>query len=337
MEKIHMFLRINFLLAAIILALTACSDKTTAQPPAQGPIERLSPKLDALIKPDAKVEILAEGFTWAEGPLWLAEQQMLIFTDVPENRIYSWREGQQTNQIYLEPSGNTSDEKREGANGLLLDAEGRLVLCQHGDRRMARMDAPLAEPKPNFVTLADKYQGKRFNSPNDAAYDSAGNLYFTDPPYGLPHISHQEVDAYSVYRLSASGELTVITDKLYRPNGIAFSPDEKTLYVANSDPKNAVWMAYELNPDGTVASERVFYDATSSVTAENPGVPDGLKVDKAGNVYGSGPGGVWIFSPEGEKLGHIRTAQATANVGFNEDQSALYLTSHMYLLRVVLK
>jgi gluconolactonase len=290
-----------------------------------------------LIKPDAKVEILAEGFTWAEGPLWLAEQQMLIFTDVPENRIYSWREGQQTNQIYLEPSGNTSDEKREGANGLLLDAEGRLVLCQHGDRRMARMDAPLAEPKPNFVTLADKYQGKRFNSPNDAAYDSAGNLYFTDPPYGLPHISHQEVDAYSVYRLSASGELTVITDKLYRPNGIAFSPDEKTLYVANSDPKNAVWMAYELNPDGTVASERVFYDATSSVTAENPGVPDGLKVDKAGNVYGSGPGGVWIFSPEGEKLGHIRTAQATANVGFNDDQSVLYLTSHMYLLRVVLK
>jgi gluconolactonase len=332
-----MFLRINLLLAAVILALTACSDKTAAPPPAQGPIERLSPQLDALIKPDAKVEILAEGFTWAEGPLWLAAQQMLIFTDVPANRIYSWREGQQANQIYLEPSGNTSDEKREGANGLLLDAEGRLVMCQHGDRRMARMDASLTEPKPNFVTLADKYQGKRFNSPNDAVYDSAGNLYFTDPPYGLPHISEQEVDAYSVYRLSTTGELTIITDKLYRPNGIGFSPDEKTLYVANSDPKNAVWMAYALNPDGTVASERVFYDATSSVTAENPGVPDGLKIDKAGNVYGTGPGGVWIFSPEGEKLGHIRTAQATANVGFNEDQSVLYLTSHMYLLRVVLK
>src|SRR5688572_514955 len=329
-----MSLRINIVLAAAV-AITACSSDKA--PPPQGPIERLSPRLDALIKADASVEVLAGGFEWAEGPLWLADQQILLFSDVPENRIYSWREGQKTNQIYLEPSGNTSEEKREGANGLLLDAQGNLVLCQHGDRRMARMDAPLTEPKPNFVTLADKYQGKRFNSPNDAVYDSAGNLYFTDPPYGLPHISEQEVDAYSVYRLSVTGELSVITDKLYRPNGIGFSPDEKTLYVANSDPKNAVWMAYSLNPDGTVASERVFYDSTPMVTAENPGVPDGLKVDKAGNLYGSGPGGVWIFSPEGEKLGHIRTAQATANVGFNEDQSVLYLTSHMYLLRVVLK
>jgi gluconolactonase len=330
-----MSLRINIILALATVAITACSsDKAPLQ---QGPIERVSPKLDALIKPDAAVEILAEGFKWAEGPLWLADQQMLLFSDVPENRIYSWREGQEANQIYLEPSGNTSNEKREGANGLLLDAQGNLVLCQHGDRRMARMDAPLTEPKPNFTTLVDKYQGKRFNSPNDAVFDGAGNLYFTDPPYGLPHISHQEVDAYSVYRLSAAGELTVITDKLYRPNGIAFSPDQKTLYVANSDPKHAVWMAYELNPDGTVASERVFYDVTSFVTAERPGVPDGLKVDSAGNIYGSGPGGVWIFSPEGEHLGTIRTSTPTANVGFNEDQSVLFLTSEMYLLRVVLK
>lgn len=329
-----MSLRINIVLAAAV-AITACSSDKA--PPQQGPIERVSPKLDALIKPEAKVEILAEGFEWAEGPLWLADQQMLLFTDVPENRIYSWREGQQANQIYLEPSGNTSDEKREGANGLLLDAQGNLVLCQHGDRRMARMDAPLTEPKPNFTTLADKYQGKRFNSPNDAVFDNAGNLFFTDPPYGLPHISYQELDHYGVYRLSATGELTLITDKLSRPNGVGLSPDQKILYVSNSDPKHAVWMAYELNPDGTVASERVFYDATSAVTAANPGVPDGLKVDKAGNIFGTGPGGVWIFSPEGEHLGHIRTTVPTANVGLNEDQSVLFLTSDMYLMRVVLK
>lgn len=329
-----MSLRINIILATVI-ALTGCSSEEA--PPAQGPIERVSPKLDTLIKPDAGVEILAEGFEWAEGPLWLAEQQMLIFTDVPENKIYSWKEGEKSAQLYLEPSGNTSDEKREGANGLLLDSQGRLVLCQHGDRRMARMEAPLTTPKPNFTTLADKYQGKRFNSPNDAVYDSAGNLYFTDPPYGLPHISYQEVDFYGVYRLSTTGEVTVITDKLTRPNGIGFSPDQKTLYVANSDPKHAVWMAYELNPDGTVASERVFFDATYSVNAENKGVPDGLKVDKAGNVYGTGPGGVWIFSPEGEHLGRIRTTVPTANVGFNEDQSVIYLTSDMYLMRVVMK
>lgn len=330
-----MFMRLTTALAAVAaIAVTACSEQAPSQ---QGPIERASPKLDALIKPDAKVEILAEGFEWAEGPLWLADQQMLIFTDVPENRIYSWREGQQANQIYLEPSGNTGDEKREGANGLLLDTQGNLVLCQHGDRRMARMDAPLAEPKPNFTTLADKYQGKRFNSPNDAVYDSAGNLYFTDPPYGLPHISYQEMDFYGVFRLSATGELSVITDKLTRPNGIGLSPDQKTLYVSNSDSKHAVWMAYELNPDGSVASERVFFDSTYAVNAQNKGVPDGLKVDKAGNVYGTGPGGVWIFTPEGEHLGTIRTSVPTANVGFNEDQTVLFLTSDMYLMRVVLK
>jgi gluconolactonase len=331
-----MSLRINIVLAAVVVAATACSSDK-APPPPQGPIERVSPKLDALIKPDAKVEILAEGFTWAEGPLWLEDQHMLLFSDVPENRIYSWREGQQANQIWLEPSGNTSNEKREGGNGLLLDPQGNLVICQHGDRRVARMDAPLTEPKPNFTTLVDKYQGKRFNSPNDAVFDKAGNLYFTDPPYGLPHISYQEVDAYSVYRLSTTGKLTIITDKLYRPNGIAFSPDQKTLYVSNSDPKHAVWMAYEMNPDGTVASERVFYDVTSFVTAERPGVPDGMKVDKAGNIFGTGPGGVWIFSPEGEHLGTIRTTTPTANVAFNADQSVLFMTSNTYLMRVVLK
>jgi gluconolactonase len=331
-----MSLHINTVLAATVaIAITACSPDKTPLP--QGPIERTSPVLDTLIKPDAAVEILAEGFEWAEGPLWLAEQQMLIFTDVPKNRIYSWREGQQANQIYLEPSGNTSDAKREGANGLLLDTQGNLVLCQHGDRRMARMDAPLTEPKPDFTTLANKYQGKRFNSPNDAVYDGAGNLYFTDPPYGLPHISYQEMDFYGVFRLSATGELTVITEKLTRPNGIGLSPDQQTLYVSNSDAKHAVWMAYELNPDGSVASERVFFDATYAVSAENKGVPDGLKVDKAGNIYGTGPGGVWIFSPAGEHLGTIRTSVPTANVGFNADQSVLFLTSDMYLLRVVLK
>jgi gluconolactonase len=262
---------------------------------------------------------------------------MLLFSDVPQNRIYRWRDGDRAASVYLQPSGYLGAGQREGSNGLLLDAQDRLVICQHGERRMARMNAPLDHPKPDFTPLVDSYHGKRLNSPNDAVYDREGNLYFTDPPYGLAgHEAGQELSFQGVYRLSADGELTLLTDELARPNGIAFSPDEKTLYISNSDPEHAVWMAYDVKPDGTIGNGRIFYDVTEFVK-QTPGLPDGLRVDDDGNLYASGPGGIWIFNADGEHLGTIHTGQVTTNCVFNKDQSALYLTAHTYLMRVVLK
>lgn len=311
---------------------------TNADYPTTGEIERLSPKLDELIKKGAKIEVLAEGFVWTEGPLWVPGHDMLLFADIPPNRIYRWREGEHSAEVYLEPAGYTGKGQRggePGANGLVLDPEGRLVMCQHGDRRMARMNTPLDDPQAAFTTLADNYQGKRLNSPNDAVYDSKGNLYFTDPPYGLEKPENQELPFQGVYKLSTTGELTLLTDQLSRPNGIALSPDEKTLYVANSDPERAIWMAYDIT-DGGIDNGRVFFDATQYVP-QTPGLPDGLKVDNKGNLYATGPGGVWILTPNGEHLGTIKTGQATGNCAFNEDKSVLYITADMYLLRVVLK
>jgi gluconolactonase len=312
-----------------------------ASPRTIGTIERLDPAIDALIPPDAVIEILAEGFDWAEGPVWIEDGAYVLFSDVPRNRIYRWMEGA-GHQVWLEPSGYTGDATRggePGSNGLLLDHEGRLVLCQHGDRRVARLDAPLTAPEPIFTTLADRYEGKRFSSPNDAVFDSRGALFFTDPPYGLPEgpgDPTQETPFNGVYRLGVGGEVTLLTDELSRPNGIALSPDEKTLYVANSDPERAIWMAYDLLPSGRIDNGRVFFDATEHV-GERPGLPDGLKVDEAGNLFATGPGGVLVFSPDGRHLGTIRTTQATANAAFDRDGTALYMTADSYLLRIRLE
>ncbi len=307
-----------------------------------GTIERLDPAIDSLIRPDAVIEVLAEGFQWAEGPLWIERGGYVLFSDVPANRIYRWKEGEDLD-VWLEPSGYTGDAPRggePGSNGLLLDAAGGLVLCQHGDRRIARMEAPLTAPGPAFTTLADAYDGMRFSSPNDAAIDRDGALYFTDPPYGLPEgpgDPTQETPFNGVYRLGPGGEVTLLTDQLSLPNGIALSPDGKTLYVSNSDPERAIWMAYDLLPSGAVDSGRVFFDATDLVGDANPGLPDGLKVDAAGNLFATGPGGVFVFSPAGRHLGTIRTTVATANAAFDRDGATLYLTASATLLRVRLR
>ena len=306
-----------------------------------GTVERLDPAIDAIIPADAVIEVLAEGFDWAEGPVWIEDGAYVLFSDVPQNRIYRWKEGAGL-EAWLEPSGYTGDAVRggePGSNGLLLDSEGRLVLCQHGDRRVARMEAPLAAPAPVFTTLADNYQGRRFSSPNDAAFDSRGALFFSDPPYGLPQGPDdptRETPVNGVYRLGVDGAVTLLTGELSRPNGIALSPDQKTLYVANSDPERAIWMAYDLLPSGRIANGRVFFDATEQVGA-NPGLPDGLKVDKTGNLFATGPGGVLVFSPDGRHLGTIRTTQATANCAFDRDGTALYMTADSYLLRIRLR
>lgn len=301
-------------------------------------VERLSPALDALVPADASIEVIATGFDWTEGPLWLESERTLIFSDVPANTVFAWREGEEA-RPWLRPSGYTGERPRggePGANGLALDPDGRLLLCQHGDRRIARLAASLAEPEPAFETIAARYDGRRFNSPNDLVVDASGNVWFTDPPYGLeggPDDPARELDVFGVYRVGPDGTVELVIDDLSRPNGIGFSPDEDVLYVANSDPERAIWMAYRVAADGSLSDGRVFFDATAEVD-EGPGLPDGLEVDRAGNVFATGPGGVWVFSPAGEPLGRIVTGRATANLAFDADERVLYVTADDRVLRV---
>ncbi len=327
------------ILAGLALALLPwqahAADPTQAQAkyPTLGTIERLDPRFDKIVPEDARVERIAEGFDWSEGPVWVKDDGgYLLFSDIPPNIVNRWDEKGGV-RIFLRPSGYTGPTPRAGepgSNGLLIDSKGRLVLMQHGDRRVARWEGF------TFVPLADKFEGKRLNSPNDGTFDSKGNLYFTDPPYGLEgnvDDPKKELPFQGVYRLSADGKLTLLTKDMSRPNGIALSPDEKTLYVANSDPERAVWMAFPLEEDGTLGSGRVFSDATKWV-GQKKGLPDGLKVDASGNLFATGPGGVFVFSPDGTHLGTFATGEATANCAWGEDGSTLFITADMYLGRV---
>jgi len=330
-----------FMILIISILIISCNGKKNKMEETKtiGSIEKLDPELDKIINVDAPIEVIGEGYNWAEGPVWVEKDQMVIWSDVPENTAYSWKPGAKA-EVYLKPSGFTGEGKREGSNGLLLSPAGDLVLCQHGDRRVAVMEAPVSKPKAQFKTLADTYQGKKFNSPNDAAFDKNGNLYFTDPPYGLPgqnESPEKEIDFNGVYRLSVDGEVTLMDDQLTYPNGIAFSPDYSKCYVANSDPQKAIWMVYDLDDDGTFQNGRVFYDATAMVGDQNPGLPDGMRVNKKGIVFASGPGGVLIFTPQGEHLGTIKPGVATANCTFNADQSILFMTADNYMTKVALK
>ncbi len=330
-------------LASVVLFTAGCQHTMLQPPPAEirahggetfGTLEVNDPKFFTLIELTAPLQKLASGFDWSEGPVWIKKGGYLLFSDVPKNTVYHWKEGRGVN-VYLQPSGYTGAEPRggePGSNGLTTDAQGRLVLCEHGDRRVGRV-----EKRGRHITLADRYNGRRFNSPNDLAYKSNGDLYFTDPPYGLEknvNDPKKELAFQGVYRLSSKGEVTLLTDQMTRPNGIAFSPDEKTLYVANSDSKKAVWMAYDVKADGTIGNGRVFFDSTPMVAAGKKGLPDGLKVDAAGNLFATGPGGVLVFSPDGKHLGTINTGEATANVGWGDDGSVLYITADMYLCRI---
>lgn len=300
-----------------------------------------SPELSEIFPNNLQVEILAEGFEWTEGPLWLPAENKLIFSDIPNNSIFEWTEKGGV-KLYLKPAGYTGEVKRggeTGSNGLLLNPNGELVLCQHGDRRMAKMNAKLSAPKANYETLADNYKGKKLNSPNDAVYHKNGDLYFTDPPYGLEFNMDdraKELDFQGVYKVGRNGVITFLTKELSRPNGIAFSPDYSKLYVASSDPEKAIWMVYDIDENGLLKNGKVFFDATDK-TKTLKGLPDGMKVHRNGCVFATGPGGVLIFTPEGEHLGTIMTNEATANCAFNPDYSELFITADDYLLRVKLK
>ncbi len=331
----------NFLLA-IVLAILAWFQPVMSQGQTKfqriGEIVRQQDGVNEIIPPDAEIEVLATGFEWSEGPVWIQESGggYLLFSDIPRNAIMKWKEGQGIS-LFMKPSGYTgvTDYGREpGSNGLTLDLQGRIIFCEHGDRRVSRL-----EKDGGKKTLVDSYEGKRLNSPNDAAVKSNGDIYFTDPPYGLPRgycDPRRELDFCGVFRLSTSGELTLLTREMTRPNGIAFSPDESVLYVAQSDGRNPVIKAFPVKPDGTLGQAKVFFDF-SSLMGKYPGGPDGLKVDRHGNLFATGPGGVHVITPEGELLGRIHTGKRTANCAWGDDGSVLYMTTDDYLTRVKTK
>lgn len=296
-------------------------------PAFHGSIEKLDPALDALIAPDAKIELLASGFNWSEGPVW--RDGGIVFSDVPENTVFGWKEGDTSAKVILKPSGSLSGDG-QGSNGLQVDAQGNLILCQHGERRIARL-----EKDGSFTSLADKFEGKRFNSPNDLVIAKSGTIFFTDPPYGLKKGEAPELSQHGVYSVTPAGKVSLVIADLRFPNGIALSPDQKTLYIAVSDPKNTRVMAYDLQDDGTAKNGHVFFNAQPLKSAERKGGCDGLKVDTNGNIWTTGPGGVLIISKDGKHLGSILTGQATANCAFGgADHSTLYITADMFLLRV---
>lgn len=294
-------------------------------------IERMDPAFDRLVAPGTQMEKLAEGFRWSEGPVW--HDGGVVFSDVLANTAYRWKPGMTTAEVYLQPSGQLTPQpgfRETGSNGLARDAQGRLLLCQHGERRVARYE------NGKFTAIADRYDGKRFNSPNDLAVRRNGDIYFTDPPYGLEGIDKsplREIPFHGVYRVAPDGKVTLLTKSIQFPNGIAFSPDEKLLYIAVSGPGTRV-LVFDVQADGSIANERVFFNPQS---LRGPGVKggcDGLKVDRAGNVWTTGPGGVLAVSPAGKLLGRLNTHEPTANCAWGDDGSTLYITANYFLARV---
>ncbi len=311
-------------------------------------LDRLDASIDRIVPSDAKMERVATGFKWTEGPVWIKDR--LYFAEIPSNSIRTWTPGKGT-EIFLQPSGYKGSAPyggpEPGTNGMTVDVRGRLTAAGHAQRDIIRFES--LDPKAQQTVLADSYKGKKLNSPNDVVYKSDGSAYFTDPPYGLRTQSdkdpEKQLDLNGVYRIPhaltqkpgsapARDELQLLVSDLTRPNGIAFSPDEKYLYVDNSQPKK-LWMRYTVKPDGTVTDAKLLYDATKD---NRPGVPDGMKVDSEGNIYSAGPGGIWIISPEGKPLGTILVPGRTSNVAWaGADRKTLYITGSDGIYRVHLK
>ncbi len=325
---------------------TAASTQPTSQPSnntnppmvatnghgALGMIQRLSPALDELIAPGAEIQVLVDGLQWAEGPVW--SHGGLYFSDVPQNVIYRW-EPQGGVRPFLRPSGYTGKTPRggePGSNGLTLDLQGRLTICQHGDRRVVRM-----EKSGELTPLAETFGGKRFSSPNDLCFNSRGDLYFTDPPYGLEGRDadpKKEMETNGVYLRHSDGALVRLPIDVKFPNGVALSPDERTLYICVSDPHDPVIMSYDVGADGNVSNAKVLFDASGLAAQGLPGLPDGMKIDTRGNVWSTGPGGVLVLTADGKHLGTIATGVPTANCAWGDDGSTLYIAANHTLCRV---
>lgn len=332
--NIFNLLRIAGVMAIILVFFRLspmASDHSSAGP---NPIMRLDPRFDRLVPQNAKVERVTEGFVWVEGPAWNRKGEYLLFSDIPNNSVFKWKEGRGVH-LFLKPSGYSGAEpfpgREPGSNGLAFDPQGHLILCEHGDRRISRLNDDGTK-----TTLVDRYQGRRLNSPNDLMFKSNGDLYFTDPPFGLPQAFDdpaRELDFCGVYRLSVDGQLTLLTKEIKAPNGIAFSPDEKKLYVTDVFAGQQAWWVFDVLADGTITNGRIFYDAREWV-AQYPGGPDGLKIDAEGNLFAAGPGGLYVFAPDGMLLGRIHLGIATANCAWGEDGSMLFITASTTVYRV---
>ena len=307
-------------------------------------IEKLDPAFDTVLAADAKVEKLAEGFRWSEGPSWFVEKDKdgktvfegYVFSDVLANTSYKWAEGWTKPEVFLRPSGlytNQPGFRERGSNGMQRDTKGNLIICQHGERRVVRFEGGA------MTVIADKFEGKRFNSPNDATVAKNGDIYFTDPPYGLEGIADsklREMDYSGVYKISGTdGKISLLTKDYKFPNGICMSPDEKTLYVASTDSGYPNIGAHEIKADGTLGPRRDFFKATQS--NQDPGLCDGLEADKDGNIYSGAMGGVIVISPAGKLIGRIHCGEHTSNIAWGNDGSTLYITADYFLVRVKTK
>lgn len=311
-------------------------------------VERLDPAIDAIVPADAKLQQVATGFTWTEGPIW-THAGYLLFADITSNSIRKVT-ADGTASIFMQPSGYKGSVPyggpEPGSNGMTLDKQGRLTVAGHAQRDVWRLES--LDAKAKGTVLADSYEGKKLNSPNDLVYKSDGSLYFTDPPYGLrtqgDNDPEKQLQVNGVYRIPGASQvaagaapdrakLQLVIKDLPRPNGIAFSPDEKYLYV--SDSGKMIWMKYAVQPDGSVTDGKLFADASSDTRT---GGPDGIKVDRDGNLYGAGPGGVWIFSPEGKHIGTIDMPERMSNVAWGgADGQTLYITDSTSVYRITLK
>jgi gluconolactonase len=325
--KVHIVL-------ALVFTIRPAQAQLQPRPTREPIITRLDPRFDELVPPGAVLEKIVDDHGWTEGPVWVRDGGYLLFSDVVKNTIYKWKQGE-GESVFLRPSGYTGPVPftgpEPGSNGLALDPAGRLVLCQHGNRSIS-----LREQNGHLTTLVQRYQGKRINSPNDLVFRSNGDLYFTDPPFGLPRTfddPEKELPFQGVYRLGRDGKLTLLTRALSAPNGIAFSPDERTLYVSNADRKRLVWTAFPVKPDGTLGKGSVLYDGTGS-TKDRRGTADGMKVDRRGNIFGAGPGGVYVFAPDGTMLGWFDFGGNVGNVAWGEDGSTLFIAANAAIYRV---
>ncbi len=281
-----------------------------------------------LIPGGSKPSRIADGLKWSEGPVWISDGGFLLFSDVPNNRIYRWTEKSGAS-IFLEPSGGTITKgfREPGSNGLKRGPAGSIIMADQGNRAIALLDLRTRAKR----LLVERYRGNRLNSPNDVAVGPDGSIWFTDPPYGLEGLDAsplKEQDANGVYRLAPDGRLTRIESRLAFPNGLAFVPDGRTLYVSNSDPKNPVIMKYRLSRDGRILSRSLFVDYSAAAKAGKPGLPDGMTVDEHGNLWATGPGGVHILSPVGREIGLIRHHKAISNCTFGgPDGRTLFMTA----------
>lgn len=297
--------------------------------------------LSKIVDVKSKAKVLAKGFSWSEGCLWVADQNMLLFSDVPHNRIHKWTEIGGT-EVYLSPSGYTgempSESREPGSNGLALHPDGKLLICQHGNRAIAKMKLEVQSGSPLFEYLATQYQGKKFNSPNDLYCTKEGEIYFTDPPYGLPTQDDKdpkkEIPWNGVYKINNKGEVVLLCDSITRPNGIAMFPGEKRLLVACSDSNKPNWYVWDVEGD-TLKNGQIFY-SLEGYDKSLTGLPDGCKIDSKGNVYATGPGGVYFFDQNGKILGLFKLRDPASNCALSNDEKVLFITNDKYVLKLSL-